>query len=126
VSALSHAAEDYVTLRRSFGHDLAEAHRLLPGFFEYLDSIGAQTVSIEAALAWAQEPGGDPSTGVWPRRMTVARGFARHIAGVDPETQAPWPRLIPSRQRWRPPPSFTAPKTFAALQARSIQQGCRR
>jgi integrase len=103
MSALSKAAEDYLALRRSLGHDLADAHRLLPRFVAHLDSIGAPTVTIEAALAWAQEPAVDPSTSVWPRRMTVARGFARHMAGLDPRTQVPPLGLIPSRQRWRPP-----------------------
>jgi integrase len=35
--------------------------------------------------------------------MTVARGFARHMAGIDPRTEVPPLGLIPSRQRWRPP-----------------------
>jgi integrase/recombinase XerD len=103
MSALSTAAEDYLALRRSLGHDLAEAHRLLPRFVAYLDAIGAPTVTIEAALAWAQQPAVDPSTNVWPVRMSIARGFARHMAGLDPRTQVPPLGLIPSRQRWRPP-----------------------
>ena len=81
MSTLSQAAENYLALRRSLGHDLADAHRLLPRFVAYLDGIGASTVTIEAALTWAQEPDVDPATSVWPRRMTVARGFARHMAG---------------------------------------------
>ena len=116
MSALSQAAEDYLALRRSLGHDLAEAHRLLPRFVEYLDSIGAPTVTIEAALAWAQEPKVDPSTSVWPKRMTVARGFARHMAGIDASTQVPPLGLIPSRQRWRPPFIYT-PTNICALMA---------
>lgn len=103
MSALSTAAEDYLALRRSLGHDLADAHRLLPRFVAYLDAIGAPTVTIEAALVWAQEPAVDPSTSVWPRRMSIARGFARHMTGLDPRTQVPPLGLIPSRQRWRPP-----------------------
>ena len=35
--------------------------------------------------------------------MTVARGFARHMAGIDPRTQVPPLGLLPYRQRWRPP-----------------------
>jgi hypothetical protein len=42
----------------------------------YLDAIGAETVTVEAALGWAQRPDADPATSVWARRMTVARGFA--------------------------------------------------
>ena len=61
MSVLSQAADDYLRLRRSLGHDLADAHRLLPRFVAYLDTIGAPTVTIEAALAWAQQPRDQPS-----------------------------------------------------------------
>jgi integrase len=40
--------------------------------------------------------------------MIVARGFARHMAGIDPATEVPPVGLIPSRQRWRPPFLFCA------------------
>lgn len=103
MSALSEAAEEYLRLRRSLGHDLADGHRLLPRFVAYLDAIDAPTVTIEAAMAWAQQPEVDPATSVWPRRMTVARGFARHMSGMDTRTEIPPLGLIPSRQRWRPP-----------------------
>jgi integrase len=103
VSALSEAATEYLALRRSLGHNLADAHRLLPRFVAYLDAIGAPTVTNEAALAWALPPEADPATSVGPRCMTVARGFARHMASIDSRTEIPPLGLIPSRQRWRPP-----------------------
>ena len=103
VSALSDAAQEYLRLRRSLGHDLSDAHRLLPRFVAHLDAHAQETVTIEAALAWAQEPQAAPESSVWPRRMTVARGFAKYMAGIDPATQVPPVGLIPSRQRWRPP-----------------------
>jgi integrase len=116
MSALSETAENYLALRRSLGHDLAEAHRLLPRFVEYLDGIGAPTVTIEAALAWAQQPEVSPSTNVWSTRMTIVRGFARHMAGLDPRTEVPPLGLIPSRQRWRPPFIYS-PADIDALMA---------
>ena len=103
MSALLDQAGDYLRLRRALGHDLDEAHRLLPDFVAYLDSIGAETVTVPAALVWAQRPEADPSTSVWARRMTVARGFARHMAGLDPRTEIPPVGLIRFRQR-RPQP----------------------
>ena len=116
MSALSEAAEEYLRLRRSLGHDLADAHRLLPRFIAYLDGIGAPTVTIATAVAWAQEPDADPASSVWPRRMTVARGFARHMAGSDARTEVPPLGLIPSRQRWRPPFIYS-PADISALMA---------
>jgi integrase/recombinase XerD len=115
MTALGDAAGEYLRLRRLLGHNLDEAHRLLPRFVAYLDSIGATTVTIEAAIAWATD-GVDPATTSGARRMGIARGFARHMAGIDEHTEIPPLGLIPMRQRWRPPFLFT-PADIAALLA---------
>jgi integrase len=107
MSAWAQRAQEYLRLRHAFGHDLAEAVRLLPRFVAYLDTIGAATITIEAALAWAQQPDGGPDSKLRARRMTVVRGFARHMAGIDAQTQVPPPGLIPYRKRWRPPYIYT-------------------
>lgn len=122
MSALSEAAEQYLRLRRSLGHELADAHRLLPRFVAYLDDIGATTVTIATAMAWAQQPDTDPGSTVWSRRLTVARGFARHMAALDPRTEVPPLGLITHRQRWRAPFIYS-PADITALmaQARSMR-----
>lgn len=119
MTSLADIAVDYLALRRRLGHDLADAHRLLPRFVAYLDDIGANTVTIEAAIAWSMAPEVDPASSVWPRRMIVARGFARHMAGIDPATEVPPVGLIPSRQRWRPPFLFTAAEVERLVTAAS-------
>ena len=89
MSTLEQNLADYLQLRRSLGHEMAEARRLLPGFVAPLDAHEASTVTIEAALDWAQQsPTGQPTT-VGPRRMTAARGFARYLAGTYPGTEIP-------------------------------------
>jgi integrase/recombinase XerD len=103
VSAWAGRAEEYLRIRRMLGHELAEAAWLLPRFVAYLDHAGAEVITVEAALAWAQQPQARPGSKVQARRMTVARGFARHMAGIDPRTQVPPLGLLPYRQRWRPP-----------------------
>ena len=118
MSALSQAAEDYLALRHSLGHKLADAERLLPRFIDWLDRQGIQTVTVEAALAWAQGPDADPGSTVWARRLTVARGFARHMAGIDPRTEIPPAGLIGYRQRRRPPFIFSD-ADVAAVMARA-------
>lgn len=118
MSALGRAVEDYLRLRRSLGHDLADAGRLLPRFVAYMDAIGAETVTIETALAWVQQPDAEPGTTVWPRRMTAVRGFARYMTGVDPRTEVPPLGLVPYRQQWRPPFIYT-PADIAALMTQS-------
>jgi len=107
VSPLEQAMQDYLQLRRSLGHELSEARWLLPSFVAFLDTRAASTVTIELALAWSQQPSGRGGYSVAPRRMSVARGFARYLAGIDPATEIPPPGLVPARQRWRPPFLFT-------------------
>ncbi|MFI9637384.1 tyrosine-type recombinase/integrase [Nocardia sp. NPDC051929] len=107
MSRLSEAAADYLELRNRLGHDLAEHHRLLPRFVAYLDEIAAPTVTIAAALDWAFAPGVDAASSNPARRMTIARRFAQHMAGLDPRTEIPPPGLISFPQRWHPPFIFT-------------------
>jgi integrase len=116
MTALAETAAEYLRLRRLLGHNLDDHHRLLPRFVAYLDSIGATTVTIQAALAWATE-GVDPSSTNGPRRMMVARGFARHMAGLDEHTEIPPAGLVPMRQRWRPPFLFTTTDINTLMQA---------
>jgi integrase/recombinase XerD len=122
VTALGRAAEDYLALRHCLGHKLADAERLLPRFVGWLDREGIQTITVEAALAWVQLPDADPGSTVWARRLTVARGFARHMAGIDPRTQIPPAGLIGYRQRRRPPFIFSdADVTAVMAQARALR-----
>ena len=108
MSALEQALGDYLQLRRSLGHQMAEAAWLLPSFVAYLDAHGSPTVTIEAALAWAQEAATGNETSVGPRRMTAARGFARYLAGIHADTEVPPLGLMPHRQRWRRPFIYSA------------------
>jgi integrase len=107
VSPLSDAAGDYLRLRRALGYKLAEYERLLPRFVAFLDESGAQTVTIQAALDWAAEPDAPPGSTVPGRRMTIARGFARHLSGTDPAAEIPPPGMEGRRQRRRVPYIYT-------------------
>jgi hypothetical protein len=103
VSAWAGRAEEYLRIRRKLGHELAEAAWLLPRFVAYLDHVGTEVVTVDAALAWAQQPQARPGGKVQAVLMTVTRGFAPHMAGIDPRTQVPLLGLLPYRKRWRPP-----------------------
>ena len=48
MSALAQRAEQYRRLRRALGHQLDDAHRLLPRFVAYLDSLGASRIPRSA------------------------------------------------------------------------------
>lgn len=103
MSTLEQHLTDYLQLRRSLGHELAEAGWLLPGLVGYLDAHNLSTVTIDAALAWAQQANTGTVRTVGPRRMTAARGFARYLAGIDPGTEVPPLGLMPHRRCWRRP-----------------------
>jgi len=75
VSALEKDLIDYLQLRHSLGHQLAEAQWLLPGFVAYLDAQGLRTVTVQAALGWAQQSPSGRVTSVGPRRLTAVRGL---------------------------------------------------
>jgi integrase/recombinase XerD len=96
---LRQAVDDYLRLRRSLGHQMAEAAYLLPDFVSFMDSRGEQTVTIAAALDWmkAREP--EVVTTVSPRRITAVRGFARYLSGIDPATEVPPLGLVPYNRR---------------------------
>jgi integrase len=120
VSALEQALADYLRLRHSLGHEMAEAGRLLPGLVAYLDARGLPTVTIEAALGWAQQAPKSPAgrvTTIGPRRMTAARGFARYLSGIDARTEVPPLGLMPRRGPWRQPFIYTSADIGALLGA---------
>jgi integrase/recombinase XerD len=107
VTGLEQSLADYLQLRRSLGHQLADAGRLLPRFVAFLDDRGLSTVTVAAALEWATVPAAEPGSTIWPRRMTAVRGFARYLAGVDPATEVPPLGLLRLSTRWRGPFVFS-------------------
>ncbi|MEU4217327.1 tyrosine-type recombinase/integrase [Actinoplanes sp. NPDC026623] len=106
---------DYLQLRRSLGHQMAEAAWLLPDFVAFLDERGQSTVTIQAALAWVRLREDEVVTTVSPRRITAVRGFARYLSGIDPATEIPPMGLVPHRQRWRPPFLYSSADITALL-----------
>ncbi|MCX4458564.1 tyrosine-type recombinase/integrase [Streptomyces sp. NBC_01728] len=103
MTALREALDDYLRLRRSLGHQMAEAAWLLPDFVTFVEDRGQTTVTIAATLAWVKSREDEVVTTVSPRRVTAVRGFARYLSGIDPDTEVPPLGLLPHRQRWRQP-----------------------
>jgi integrase/recombinase XerD len=107
MSTLRQVADDYLHVRRALGYKMDHAARLLPRFVAYLDALGAETVTIESALAWAQSSVHDPAPAARAQRLAVVAGFARYLLGIDPRTEVPPASLLPYPQRRRPPFIFT-------------------
>lgn len=116
MNALTAALSDYLALRRGFGFTMPQDGRLLEGFVEFLQRAGAQHVTTELALAWARQPAGvHPAT--WGRRLTVARGFVRYVATIDPATQVPPPDLLPGGRPRVTPHIYTQAEITGLLAA---------
>jgi integrase len=87
---------DYLALRRALGYRLARPEKLLGQFLNYLEQIGADTVTIEAALGWARLPANGASNW-WAYRLSAVRGFAAYLHAIDPAHEVPAPDLLPQR-----------------------------
>jgi len=93
MSALAGSLEGYIALRRASGYQPEPARKLLEGFVAYLEARGEQTVSVDAALAWAADPAKSPSS--CAERLTAVRGFARYLRSFDDAHQVPPRSLLP-------------------------------
>jgi integrase/recombinase XerD len=107
--------EDYLRLRRSLGYKLQDHARLLRRFATHLDAIGAECVTVELALSWALEPKVPPGSVVPWMRLLVVRGFARYMAGIDPQTEIPPTGLIRFQQQRRPPFIYSDAEILALM-----------
>ena len=102
MSTLRDAIEEYVAIRRGLGTQLRLPAVALHRFVDFLEREGAEFVTTELALRWAQEPpGAQPST--WADRLGVVRRFAAWMSATDPRTEVPPPKLLPAHRRRNTP-----------------------
>jgi integrase len=115
VSALRAAVADYLTLRRSLGFKLERAGKLLDQFVTYCEDVGAETVTIELALSWANLP--ERGDRAWTaQRLSVVRQFAKHLALFDERAEIPPVGLAPDRSH-RATPYLYSEEEVLALKA---------
>ena len=114
MSALGEHMRDYLEMRRSLGFKLAREGQFLAELVRYLDSAGAECLTIEHALAWATAPAdGDPS--YWRRRLAVTRPFARYLAPLAPGTEIAPRGLLPGPETRRAVPYLYSAAEITAL-----------
>lgn len=107
MSVLSEALGDYLALRHSLGYKLERGAQVLAQFVDYIDGLGAEVVTVEAAVSWAAlTPNPDSS---WrAQRLGLVRGFTRYLQlTVDQRHQVPPTGLIPRGQGRRAPFLFS-------------------
>jgi integrase len=105
--------DEYLGLRRAVGFKLDRHGRLLADFAGFLAQRGIDTVTIEAAMAWAAQP--QDTSLVWiAERLSIVRGFARWLAALEPATEVPPPGLVRGGRR-RPTPYLFSDAEIAAV-----------
>lgn len=115
MSPLRDALADYLRIRRRLGFEMPQDGRLLEGFVAFCEQAGAERITTELALAWARTPvHAHPHS--WARRLGVVRGFARHVATIDPSSEVPSTDLLPGH-RPRLAPYIYTDAQIAALMA---------
>lgn len=115
MNGLHHTVTDYLALRQGLGFKLARHRRLLPQLADYLESVGATTVTTRLALAWATSLDGKPDE--WAIRLSIARGFAGYLATLDPATEVPPAGLLPRRSRRADPYPYSDGEIAALMAA---------
>jgi integrase/recombinase XerD len=115
MTTLRVALQDYLGIRRQLGFTMLHDGRLLEGFVEFLERAHAERITTDLALAWARVPVNvHPHT--WRQRLIVARGFARHLATIDPASEVPPTDLLPGH-RPRVTPYIYSDEEITALMA---------
>jgi integrase/recombinase XerD len=112
-SVLAQHLSGYLATRRALGFKLERPGMFMAEFVEHLDSIGATSITADAALAWATKPEG-ASRHWWSRRLAAARLFAKYMVNIDPATQVPPTELLPTRYP-RATPFIYSPDEITAL-----------
>jgi integrase/recombinase XerD len=89
------AAAEYLATRRAMGYKLAYQGQMLAQFVAYLDTVGAEHLTINHAVDWAKQPSSAKRTW-WAVRLSTVRAFARYLSAFDPATEIPPAGLIPA------------------------------
>jgi integrase len=110
---LREALADYLRIRRRLGFEMPQDGRLLEGFVGFLEQAGAERITIELALKWARMPV-HAHPHYWRQRLSVVRGFTRHLATLDPTTEVPSKDLLPGH-RPRIAPYIYTDREIAAI-----------
>lgn len=90
----------YLSMRKGFGFKYQQQTRRLADFVSFMEKRGATTITTKLAMEWATLPSGRHAS--WALRLTDVRGFARHIASIDPKTEVPPFGILPSPKRAKP------------------------
>ena len=79
---LRSALEKYLSMRQGLGYKYQHQTRRLADFVSFMEKRKATTITTKLAMEWATLPPDRHAS--WALRLTDVRGFARHVANIDP------------------------------------------
>ena len=80
-------------MRQGLGYKYQHQARRLADFVSFMEARKATTITTKLAMAWATLPPDRHAS--WALRLTDVRGFARHLANIDPLTETPPAGILP-------------------------------
>lgn len=113
---LAQALKDYLGLRSGLGFKMKDARRDLPKLVSFLNRQRVRSISTRLAVQWAVEPQ-TAKKGYWAQRLSMARGFAKYLSGIDPRTEIPPAGILPYGNRRRKPHIYKSGEIRRLLQA---------
>jgi integrase/recombinase XerD len=116
MNPLRRRAEEYLGMRRALGYKLERHGLLLLQFVDYLEHAQAPTITVDLAVAWAKQPC-DASPAWWSLRLSVIRGFARHLHTLDPANEVLLADLLPGHYHRHAPYLYSAAEIAALVDA---------
>lgn len=93
MNALLSALQKYVTMRRGMGFKFRHQEKRLTSFVRFMEERGASVITNKLAIEWATLPKDRRPS--WALRLTDVRGFARHLQGLDAQTEVPPTGILP-------------------------------
>lgn len=116
-AAVTARVEEFIVLRRGLGYRSPSQQRALRAFGRHLDQGGHEgPIRLESSLDWATKTAStDPCNPA--RRLTMVRGFLRHLAAIDGATEVPEPGLLGSTGHRKPPHIYSDAEISDLLQA---------
>ncbi len=116
MSELREALEEYLATRRALGFELGQTSSTLHRFVDFAEQEGAEVITRDLAVCWAQQPAAAQPVW-WARRLSMVRLFACYRRAVDPRTEIPPQGLIPASYRRKAPFLYSDPHVEQLLQA---------
>jgi integrase/recombinase XerD len=116
---LTAALNDYLRMRRALGYKLWRTEKLLAQFITFVEASGSERLTVDLALAWATLPA-QGAMDWWSGRLSIVRGFARHLQTLDPTIDVPPAELLPARSHRAVPYLYADDDVLALIEAAQI------